>query len=149
VSIQAQILNLLKDLREELNLTLLFIAHDLGVVEYISDRVAVMYLGRIVEIADAVELYKNAKHPYTQALMSAIPSMDPMRRSRRIVLKGDVPSPARVPPGCPFHTRCPEAMPKCSEIEPPIEQVGTGHMVACWLHAASPATKLPERAGER
>ncbi|MEJ2721208.1 MAG: ABC transporter ATP-binding protein [bacterium] len=139
VSIQAQILNLLKELREELDLTFLFIAHDLGVVEYISDRVAVMYLGRIVELADAGRLYKSAKHPYTKALMSAIPSLDPNRKSRRIVLEGDVPSPASVPAGCPFHTRCPEAMPKCSEMEPPIKQIGPGHTVVCWLYESEPA----------
>ncbi|UCH83951.1 MAG: ABC transporter ATP-binding protein [Candidatus Latescibacterota bacterium] len=134
VSIQAQILNLLDDLRKDLGLTFLFIAHDLSVVEHISDRVAVMYLGRIVELADAVDLYKNAKHPYTKALMSAIPSMDPMRKSRRIVLEGDVPSPANVPAGCPFHTRCPEAMPRCRTQKPKPAEVGAGHTVSCWLH---------------
>jgi peptide/nickel transport system ATP-binding protein len=134
VSIQAQILNLLRELQQELQLALLFIAHDLGVVEYISDRVAVMYLGRIVEMTTAPRLYKSPKHPYTQALMSAIPSLDPGAKSRRIVLPGDVPSPAHVPSGCPFHPRCPQAMPICSREEPPYEEVEPGHATSCWLH---------------
>lgn len=134
VSIQAQILNLLKELQHELGLAFLFIAHDLGVVEYVSDRVAVMYLGRIVELADSGVLYENPKHPYTQALMSAIPSLDPSRKSHRIVLEGDVPSPAAVPSGCPFHPRCPQAMPVCSRKDPPLEAVAPGHITRCWLY---------------
>lgn len=134
VSIQAQILNLLRDLQLDLGLTFLFIAHDLGVVEYVSDRVAVMYLGRLVELNDSGRLYRNAKHPYTRALMSAIPSLDPARKSQRVVLGGDVPSPANVPPGCPFHPRCPEAMPICRERHPSYREVSPGHFVSCWLY---------------
>jgi oligopeptide/dipeptide ABC transporter ATP-binding protein len=134
VSIQAQIINLLKDLQNDLGLTFLFIAHDLGVVEYISDRVAVMYLGKIVEITDSGELYANAKHPYSQALLSAIPSLDPVKKSERIILQGDVPSPAMVPPGCAFHTRCPHAMPICRERQPEFKDVAPNHRVSCWLY---------------
>jgi oligopeptide/dipeptide ABC transporter ATP-binding protein len=134
VSIQAQIINLLKDLQDDLGLTFLFIAHDLGVVEYISDRVAVMYLGRIVELTDGDRLYADAKHPYTQALLSAIPSLDPARRSERILLPGDVPSPADVPSGCAFHTRCPHAKQKCREQAPELEEIAEGHRVSCWLY---------------
>jgi len=134
VSIQAQIINLLKDLQEDLGLTYLFIAHDLGVVEYISDRVAVMYLGRIVELGEARQLYAEPKHPYTKALLSAIPSLDPSRRSRRTLLHGDVPSPMNVPPGCPFHTRCPDAMDVCREKHPEFREVSPGHSTACWLY---------------
>jgi oligopeptide transport system ATP-binding protein len=134
VSIQAQIINLLKDLQNDLGLTFLFIAHDLGVVEYISDRVAVMYLGKIVEITDSGELYANAKHPYSQALLSAIPSLDPVKKSERIILQGDVPSPAMVPPGCAFHTRCPHAMPICREQQPEFKKVAPNHRVSCWLY---------------
>jgi oligopeptide/dipeptide ABC transporter ATP-binding protein len=134
VSIQAQIINLLKDLQGELGLTFLFIAHDLGVVEYISDRVAVMYLGKIVELTESGRLYGGARHPYTQALLSAIPSMDPDRKSERILLSGDVPSPSNVPPGCAFHTRCPHAMKQCSVETPPFREVEKGHSVACWLY---------------
>ncbi len=134
VSIQAQIINLLKDLQDDLGLTFLFIAHDLGVVEYISDRVAVMYLGRIVELTDSDRLYSNAKHPYTQALLSAIPSLDPAKKSKRILLPGDVPSPANIPAGCAFHTRCPHAMQVCREQTPEFKEVETGHRVSCWLY---------------
>lgn len=134
VSIQAQIINLLKDLQEDLGLTFLFIAHDLGVVEYISDRVAVMYLGRIVELTEADRLYANAKHPYTQALLSAIPSLDPAKRSKRILLPGDVPNPADIPSGCAFHTRCPHAMQICREKTPEFKEVEKGHRVSCWLY---------------
>jgi oligopeptide/dipeptide ABC transporter ATP-binding protein len=134
VSIQAQIINLLKDLQDDLGLTFLFIAHDLGVVEYISDRVAVMYLGRIVELTDSDRLYSGAKHPYTQALLSAIPSLDPARKSKRILLPGDVPSPANTPSGCAFHTRCPHAMQECREEVPVLKEVEKGHSVSCWLY---------------
>jgi len=134
VSVQAQILNLLRDLQQQMGLTFLFITHDLSVVEYISDRVAVMYLGKIVEAADTERLYRNVKHPYTQALMSAIPSLDPQTKSRRIVLAGDVPSPAAVPPGCPFHPRCPKVMPHCRVNPPVLKPVEPGHLVSCWLY---------------
>jgi oligopeptide transport system ATP-binding protein len=134
VSIQAQIINLLKDLQEDLGLTFLFIAHDLGVVEYISDRVAVMYLGKIVELADSERLYSAPKHPYTQALLSAVPSLDPTRKSKRVLLPGDVPNPANVPGGCAFHTRCPRAMQVCRERIPEFKEVQKGHGVSCWLY---------------
>jgi oligopeptide/dipeptide ABC transporter ATP-binding protein len=134
VSIQAQIINLLKDLQDALGLTYLFIAHDLGVVEYISDRVAVMYLGRIVELAPATKLYRDPKHPYTQALLSAVPSLEPGVKRQRILLTGDVPSPADVPRGCAFHTRCPHAMSICREQTPPHREIEPGHRTACWLY---------------
>ena len=133
VSIQAQVVNLLMDLQEEFSLTYLFIAHDLSIVEHISDRVAVMYLGKIVEMADAETLYREPKHPYTQALLSAIPVPDPEARARRILLKGDLPSPASPPPGCSFHTRCPVAIDICSRVEPPLLAVGGGHLASCHL----------------
>jgi peptide/nickel transport system ATP-binding protein len=130
VSIQSQIINLLRDLRERFNLTYLFISHDLSVVEYISDHVAVMYLGEIVEMADSKELYANPLHPYTQALLSAIPTMEPKKDKSRIILKGDVPSPINPPDGCRFHPRCPIAMDRCS-CEIPIELDLDGHKVCC------------------
>jgi oligopeptide transport system ATP-binding protein len=129
VSIQAQIINLMQDLQKELGLTYLFIAHDLNVVEHISSRVAVMYLGRVVELASSAELYEKPKHPYTRALLSAIPVPDPTRPRQRVVLKGDVPSPISPPPGCPFHPRCPQAEGDCSQRLPQL--VGSGHEVAC------------------
>jgi oligopeptide/dipeptide ABC transporter ATP-binding protein len=134
VSIQAQIINLLEELQERLGLTYLFIAHDLSIVQHISDRIAVMYLGRIVEIAGSEELYENTLHPYTKALLSAIPIPDPeLDKSRhRIILKGEVPNPANPPAGCHFHPRCPEAKQKCEISRPPLIDLGNGHMVACF-----------------
>ncbi|MBL8008747.1 MAG: ATP-binding cassette domain-containing protein, partial [Ignavibacteria bacterium] len=120
VSIQSQIINLLQDLQKEFGLTYLFISHDLSVVEHISDRVCVMYLGQLVEIAESKELYKNPKHPYTQALLSAVPVPDPKNKSKRIILTGDVPSPANVPTGCYFHPRCPKVFADCSTIHPQL-----------------------------
>ena len=131
VSIQAQVVNLLLDLKEELGLTLLFIAHDLGVVEYISDRVVVMYLGRIMEIAPSKELYTNPIHPYTEALLSAVPIPDPTVKRERIILQGDMPSPINPPSGCVFRTRCPLATKECAEVVPPLEEVSPGHFKAC------------------
>jgi peptide/nickel transport system ATP-binding protein len=131
VSIQAQVVNLLQDLKEELGLTLLFIAHDLGVVEYISDRVIVMYLGKVMEIAPAKELYANPVHPYTQALLSAIPIPDPTLKRERVILQGDIPSPINPPSGCVFRTRCPIAIDECAKVEPVLEAVSPEHFKAC------------------
>jgi len=131
VSIQAQVVNLLQDLKEELGLTLLFIAHDLGVVEYISDHVIVMYLGRIMEIAPAKELYANPIHPYTEALLSAVPIPDPTVKRERIILQGDIPSPINPPSGCVFRTRCPIATKECADVVPPLVEVTPGHFKAC------------------
>ena len=131
VSIQAQVVNLLQDLKEELGLTLLFIAHDLGVVEYISDKVIVMYLGRIMEVAPAKELYANPVHPYTEALLSAVPIPDPTVKRERVILQGDIPSPINPPSGCVFRTRCPLAIDECAKVVPPLEEVTPGHFKAC------------------
>jgi peptide/nickel transport system ATP-binding protein len=131
VSIQAQVLNLLKDLQHEFHLAYLFIAHDLSVVEHISDRVAVMYLGKIVELAASEDLYRNPKHPYTEALLSAIPKSSPRQHKQRIVLPGDVPNPADPPPGCAFHTRCRYAQDICKVETPPLRALQGDHLAAC------------------
>jgi peptide/nickel transport system ATP-binding protein len=142
VSVQAQVLNLLKELQSELNLTLLFVAHNLGVVEHISNRVAVMYLGKVVEITDRDSLYANPLHPYTEALLSAIPIPDPDRPRNRMILQGEIPSPLNPPPGCHFHPRCPIARTGLCDIEAPPLMSGsdtTSHLAACWLRAGERA----------
>ncbi len=131
VSIQAQVVNLLQDLKDELGLTMLFIAHDLGVVEYISDKVIVMYLGRIMEIAPAKEMYRNPVHPYTEALLTAVPIPDPTIKRERVILQGDIPSPINPPSGCVFRTRCPIAIDDCAHVVPPLEEISPGHFKAC------------------
>jgi oligopeptide/dipeptide ABC transporter ATP-binding protein len=135
VSIRAQIVNLLQELQEELGLTYLFIAHDLSVVRHISHRVAIMYAGKIVEIADRSEIYTQPKHPYTEALLSAVPIPDPeiQKDRKRIILSGEIPNPVTPPAGCRFHTRCPIAEPRCMSEEPPLEEKSRNHKAACWL----------------
>lgn len=134
VSIQAQILNLMADLQDEFDLTYLFISHDLSVVKHISDRVAVMYLGRIAEIAPKQAIYQEALHPYTQALLSSVPTVEKTSRREKIILKGDLPSPSNPPSGCPFRTRCPKAHDLCSQVRPELKDMGNGHFVACHLY---------------
>ena len=142
VSIRGQVINLLQDLQEEFGLTYLFISHDLSVVEHISDRVAVMYLGRLVELADSERLYQTPFHPYTQALLSAAPLPDPKRKRRGIVLPGDVPSPINLPPGCRFHTRCLYAKEICSQKEPSFREVKENHLTACHFAEEIPGSNL-------
>ena len=135
MSIQSQVINLLHDLQEKLGLTYLFIAHDLNIVKYISDRIAVMYLGNVVELASSDELYKNTLHPYSQALLSAVPIPDPSAEAQkhRIIISGDVPSPINTPKGCNFAGRCPKACDQCRESKPPLQEITPGHFVACHL----------------
>ncbi len=133
VSIQAQILNLMEDLQDELNLTYIFIAHDLSVIRHVADTIAVMYLGKIVENASRSELFANPLHPYTEALLAAVPIPDPEHRRKKVILKGDVPSPIRPPAGCRFHPRCPQRFDICSRVEPEFKKVGSQHGVACHL----------------
>jgi oligopeptide/dipeptide ABC transporter ATP-binding protein len=133
VSVQAQVLNLLNDLKDELSLTLLFISHNLSVVENVSDRIAIMYLGQIIELLNSSKFAANCKHPYSKALLSAIPVPDPNIKKERIILKGDVPSPINPPNGCRFHTRCPEAIAKCKNTEPSLIELSQGHKASCHL----------------
>jgi oligopeptide/dipeptide ABC transporter ATP-binding protein len=148
VSIQAQIINLLMDLQDEYQLSYLFVAHDLAVVEHISDRVAVMYLGRIVEMTDKTSLFETPLHPYTEALLSAVPIPKYGARDRkRVILTGDVPSPINPPPGCHFHTRCPYAMARCRHEAPILREVQPGHWASCHLHDAGVRHPLAKPAG--
>lgn len=143
VSIQAQIINLLQDLQKKMHLTYFFISHDLRVVEHISHRVAIMYLGKIVEIADGETIYRDPKHPYTRALLSAVPIPDPSRKKERMILQGDVPSPVRPPPGCSFHPRCPYREDPCDKVEPKLEFASNAHGVSC--HVFGPGKRVGVR----
>jgi len=134
VSIQAQILNMMDELQGKFELTYLFISHDLAVVKHICDRIAVMYLGRIVELTDTKRLFENPLHPYTEALLKSIPVADPEKRQEQGVLKGDVPSPINLPEGCRFHTRCDRCMPICKEVNPEYKEISEGHFVECHLY---------------
>src|SRR5712691_9160067 len=147
VSIQAQIVNLLQNLQQRFGLSYLFIAHDLAVVKHISDRVAVMYLGKLVEIADKKTIYARPLHPYTHALLAAIPKPDPSLRTKRVMLQGDVPSPFNPPTGCRFHTRCPHAQARCSAEEPKLREAAPGHRIACHFFETLPVPTIIARAG--
>jgi oligopeptide/dipeptide ABC transporter ATP-binding protein len=144
VSVQAQIINLLQDLQQQRGIAYLFIAHDLAVVEHISQRVMVMYLGKAVEICDAKELVRNPRHPYTQALLSAVPEVDPASKRSRIVLPGDVPSPISPPSGCPFHPRCPYAQPVCKTDIPPLREISPSHRSACHFAEEVGGERMPK-----
>ncbi|MFB5193629.1 ABC transporter ATP-binding protein [Neobacillus sp. KR4-4] len=144
VSIQSQVLNLLKDLKKEFNLTLIFISHDLSVVRHLCDRIAVMYLGRVVEIADKKQLFTNPSHPYTSALLSAVPIANPKAKRERVILKGDLPSPANPPSGCTFHPRCPVAKESCKTKIPILQDIDSGHHVSCHLYTEEKTIKTKE-----